>query len=148
MKFKVTLKPIDSENNSRIIYLEVMILLIMFYTGSGNEKKTLLLKIHLLLWALNDSKRQNILLESLDNDCNESIGFWTIDLKNNSILTYMVKDELCGFNKDKYFLTEKGLDLIKNIMGLDTFEKEQTFLKKIGKRLNDKKVKKLKSLWS
>lgn len=148
MRFEVTLKPIDIENNSRIIYLEVMILLIMFYTGNGSEKKTLLLKIHLLLWTLNDSNRQNVLLESLNNDCNESIGFWTIDLKNNSILTYMVKDELCGFNKDKYFLTEKGLVFIKNIIGLDIFKREQLFLQRIGKRLNDKKVEKLRNLWS
>ena len=148
MRFEVTLKPIDIENNSRIIYLEVMILLIMFYTGNGSEKKTLLLKIHLLLWTLSDGKRQKVLLESLNNDCNESIGFWSIDLKNNSILTYMVKDELCGFNKDKYFLTKKGLVFIKNIIDLDIFEREQVFLKRIGIRLNDKKVEKLKSLWS
>lgn len=39
MRFEVTKKPIDIETNSRIIYIEVMILLIMNYTGAGSDKK-------------------------------------------------------------------------------------------------------------
>lgn len=148
MKFKVTKKPIDIETNSRIIYVEVMILFAMYYTGTGSEKKISLLKIHLLLWSLKDESRQKSLLNSIENDCENSIGLWTIDIKNNSVLTFMINDKLCKFDGNKYCLTDVGLKFIYNIIKLDIFNTEQEYLKNIGKKLTDKNVNKLKSLWS
>jgi len=148
MRFEITKKPIDIETNSRIIYIEVMILFIMYYTGAGSDKKNSLLKIHLILWCLKDKIRQEKLLNSISNDCEESIGFWTIDIKNNSILTFMINDELCSFDGKKYSLTDVGQKFVKNIIKLDIFYIEQEFLKNIGKKLTDKNINKLKSLWS
>lgn len=148
MRFEVTKKPIDIETNSRIIYIEVMILLIMNYTGAGSDKKISLLKIHLLLWCFKDKSRQANLLNSISNDCEESIGLWTIDIKNNSVLTFMINDKLCSFDGKKYLLTDIGSKFVKNIIKLDIFNVEQEFLKNIGKKLTDKNVDKLKSLWS
>ncbi|PHR73010.1 MAG: hypothetical protein COA66_04220 [Arcobacter sp.] len=148
MEFKTTKKPINIDTNSRILYLTIIVLFIMNYTGSGKEKNISLLKIHLLLWAIQNPKRRKKLLKSVQNDCEISIGFWNIEIRNNSILTFLLKDDLCGFNGKKYFLTEDGLSFIKNIKNLEIMKDEQEFLICIGKKLTDKNVEKLKGLWS
>ena len=138
----------DVDTNSRVLYLVMMILFIIFYTGSGKDKSVSLLKLHLLLWAIKSIDRQQKLLDSLQVDCSSPIGFWNIDIKNNAILTILLKDKLCEFNGAKYYLTEDGTTLIKNISKMDMFNVEQNFLKQIGKKLTDEKVKKLQNLWS
>lgn len=148
MEFKITKKPIDIDTNSRVLYLAMMILFIIYYTGTGKDKTLSLLKLHLLLWAVKNVEKQQKLLTSMHEDCTKSIGFWNIDIKNNAILTILLKDKLCAFNGSKYHLTEDGTALIKNIVGMDMFKMEQDFLKQIGKKLTDDKVAKLKNLWS
>jgi len=150
MEFKITDKNIDIETTNRVRYLVIIILLAMYYTGWGKEKTISLLKIHLLLWVLKSESRMNTLLKSIENDCNDSIGFWNINLQTNSILTLMIEDGLCGFNGTKYYLKEVGIQLIEQIKKeKDIFQLEQDFLKKVsGNRLSEKKVDSLKSLWS
>lgn len=150
MEFQITEKDIDIETTSRVRYLVIIILLIMYYAGWGKEKTISLLKIHLLLWALKSEKRMNILLETIENSCNDSIGFWNINLQTNSILTLMIEDGLCGYNGEKYYLKEIGFNLIEQIIKeKDIFEFEQSFLKKVkGNKLSENKVDNLKSLWS
>lgn len=148
MEFKITKKPIDIDSDTRILYLSIMILLIIFYNGYGKKKTISLLKIHLLLWVIKNYDRQKRLLESLQKNCELSIGFWNINAKNNSVLTVLIQDNLCGFNGSKYYLTEDGAEFIKNIKKLEILESEQEFLKTVGTKLSDKNVEKLKNLWS
>lgn len=150
MEFKVTEKDIDIETTSRVRYLVIIILLIMYDAGWGKEKTISLLKIHLLLWALKSQKHMNILLDAIENSCNNSIGFWNINLQTNSILTLMIEDGLCGYNGEKYYLKEIGFQLIEQIKKeKDIFKFEQDFLKKVkGNKLTEKKVDSLKNLWS
>lgn len=148
MKFEITKKPLDVEISSRIIYIETMILLMMYYTGLGKEKRVSLLKIHLLLWAIQNKTKQKSLLDSLNNQCDTSIGIWSIDIKSNTILTFMIKDKLCGFNGKMYYLAENGLNFMEHIIPLNIFKTEQVFLQSIGKKLKEKNVEKLKNLWS
>lgn len=138
----------DIDTNSRVLYLVMMILFIIYYTGAGKDKNISLLKLHLLLWAVKNIENQQTLLSSLYEDCVKSIGFWNIDIKNNAILTILLKDKLCAFNGSKYYLTKDGSNLIKNIVDMDMFKDEQEFLKQIGKKLTDQKVTNLKNLWS
>ncbi|MFT5661411.1 MAG: hypothetical protein ACI9TV_002057 [Sulfurimonas sp.] len=148
MEFRISKKPIDIDSDTRILYLSIMMLFIIFYTGYGKQKTISLLKIHLLLWVIKSVDRQNRLLESLENNCDLSIGLWNINIKNNSILTILVKDKLCGFNGSKYFLTEEGIKFVSDIKELKALDSQQQFLKNIGSKLSDKNVDKLKSLWS
>lgn len=148
MKLKITKKPFNIGTNARLVYRIVQILLIMSYTGGRNKKVVPLLKIHLLIWSLQSIERQQILLESKDNDYSISVGIWNIDRNTNQALTYMYEDNLCRINGKNYELSDEGKKLAKKIIDdKEIFNDEKEFLNKIDLTLTQKKVTKLRELW-
>jgi len=148
MKLEITQKPISINSNSRIFYRIIILLLIMYYTGRSKTKRVPLLKIHLLVWAMQSIDRQKSLLVAKENDYRTSIGIWTIDINTNQALGYMYADGLCNIDKKNYELTEAGKKLVMAILkDKELFSDERDFLSSIGKSLSDKKVMKLREMW-
>jgi len=148
MKLEITQKPISINSNSRIFYRIIILLLIMHYTGRTKNKRVPLLKIHLLVWAIQSIDRQELLLKSRDNDYSISVGIWNIDINTNKALGYMYEDKLCDIDKKNYELTEAGKNLVEAILeDKELFQDERNFLSSIGKSLSDKKVMKLRDMW-
>jgi len=148
MELKITQKPISINSNSRIFYRIIILLLIMHYTGRSKNKRVPLLKIHLLVWALQSIDRQKLLLTAKENDYRTSIGIWNIDINTNKALGYMYEDKLCNIDKKNYELTEAGKNLVEAILeDKELFKDERDFLSSIGKSLSDKKVMKLRDMW-
>jgi len=148
MKLEITQKPISINSNSRIFYRIIILLLIMYYTGRSKSKRVPLLKIHLLVWAIQSIDRQKLLVKVKENDYSTSIGIWTIDINTNQALGYMYADGLCNIDKKNYELTEAGKKLVEAILkDKELFSDERDFLSSIGKSLSDKKVVKLREMW-
>jgi hypothetical protein len=120
----------------------------MHYTGRSTTKRVPLLKIHLLVWAIQSLDRQKLLLNAKENDYGTSIGIWNIDINTNKALGYMYKDNLCNIDKKNYELTEDGKKLVEAILkDKDLFSDEKNFLSSIGKSLSENKVMKLQGMW-
>jgi len=148
MEFKITRKPISISSNSRIFYRIIMLLFIMHYTGRTETKRVPLLKIHLLVWAMQSIDRQKTLLLAKANDYRISIGIWNIDINTNQALSYMYADGLCNIDKKNYELTKSGKELIEVILNdKELFYDERKFLSSIGKSLSESKVNKLRDMW-
>jgi len=148
MELKITKKPFSISTNGRILYRIVLLLLIMYYTGRGQKKAVALLKIHLLVWAMQTIERQKLLLLSKENNYVTSVGIWNIDNNTNQALTYMYEDGLCNIKKKNYGLTDEGKKLVKKIIeDQEVFKDEKEFLHTIGSSLGENKVNKLQDLW-
>ena len=148
MELIVSKKPFSISTNARIFYRIIQLLLIMHYTGRSNKKTVPLMKIHLLIWALQSNEREDILLKSKNSNYEISIGIWNIDKNTNQSLSYMHEDNLCAINKKNYSLTDNGKVLVKKIISDKTiFIEEKKFLENIGSSLTDTNVTKLQNLW-
>lgn len=148
MEIIVSKKPFSISTNARIFYRIIQLLLIMHYTGRSNKKTVPLMKIHLLIWALQSNEREDILLKSKNSNYEISIGIWNIDKNTNQALTYMHEDNLCVINKKNYSLNDNGKKLVKKIINdKSIFIEEKTFLGNISSSLTDTNVTKLQKLW-
>jgi hypothetical protein len=148
MKVTISKRPFSIMSNSRILYRIIQILFTMHYTGRGNQKTVSLLKLHLLTWTIQTENRKTLLLQSINSDFTKSIGIWEIDENINKALTYMYEDDLCIIKKQNYSLTTKGKEFIFNIVkDKEIFIEEKEFFQKIGKKINETNVTKLKNLW-
>ncbi|MDO8609891.1 MAG: hypothetical protein Q7R95_05045 [bacterium] len=148
MELIISKKPFSISTNARIFYRIIQLLLIMHYTGRSDKKTVPLMKIHLLIWALQSNEREYLLLKSKNSNYEISIGIWNIDKNTNQALTYMHEDDLCSIDKKNYSLTENGNNLVKKIMDDKTiFIEEKQFLKKIGSSLTETNITKLQNLW-
>lgn len=148
MELIVSKKPFSISTNARIFYRIIQLLLIMHYTGRSNKKTVPLMKIHLLIWALQSNEREDLLLKSKNSNYEISIGIWNIDKNTNQALTYMHEDDLCSIDKKNYSLTKNGNNLIKKIIDDKTiFMEEKQFLVNIGSSLTETNITKLQNLW-
>lgn len=148
MELIISKKPFSISTNARIFYRIIQLLLIMHYTGRTSNKVVPLMKIHLLIWALQSQEREKLLVKSKNSDYQVSIGIWNIDKNTNQALTYMHEDDLCSIDKKNYALTENGKNLLKKIIDDKTiFIEEKKFLENIGSSLTDVNITKLQNLW-
>lgn len=133
-------KPIPISAEYRPMYQIALIAMILKYCCKSNT--SCLLKIHLFSWCLHSEQNMSVLKNYLVNDCKTDFPYWTIDPTINRALLYAKADKICIFtNSSNYKLTEKGLDLVKEIESdKSLFMKEKEFLNFIGKRVSEQKV--------
>ncbi|OQK15443.1 hypothetical protein AU255_18415 [Methyloprofundus sedimenti] len=137
-------KPMPILADYRPLYKITQVLLILFLCSRG--KKSSLIRIHLISWAIKDSRRKSILLESAKKN-KVHFGVWGIDPAVNFALQYSLGEKLVEMSGVSYKLTDKGVNYIKKIGEDDILEGEYSFLKSIGCRITEGMVQSIVEEW-
>jgi len=134
--------PLSSEY--RPMFKIVQILLILYLSSRGY--KSSLLRLHLINWAIKDSSKKSLLLESSNRN---SIIFdvWGLDPAINFALQYALEENLITLNGTSYALADKGLVFIKKYEEEDIENEDYNFLKELGNKITEKMVLEISGAW-
>jgi hypothetical protein len=128
----------------RPMFKIAQILLILFYSSRG--KKSSLIRLHLINWALKDSNRKAALIES---SVRKEILFdvWGIDPALNLSLQFGVAEGLIERKSSTYKITTKASEFIQKI-GEDSFYyNDIVFLKGLGTTITENMVNEIVGAW-
>lgn len=125
----------------RAEYRIPMILLVLYHNCTG--KKSSIQKLHMITWSL-ESEKFDELLSFAKADSYLKEVFWEIDpvldraLNLAITLNYVVfVRKVSGYSIK---ISEKGLELVSVILSNGIFNKETTFLQKLGRTITDIKI--------
>ena len=117
----------------RPMYKIGLLILILELVCRG--RKSSLNKLHFIIWALKSEKNMAFVrLVIMSKDMNKMVT-WGVEPALNKALNIAYAEGLIALAKDKYSLTEKGVELYKKINADSAlYNKEKAFLSYIGKQ--------------
>lgn len=137
-------KPMPILADYRPLYKITQVLLILYLCSRG--KKSSLIRLHLICWALKDSKRKSILLESANNN-RVYFGVWGVDPSVNFALQYSLAEGLVTKSGVSHKLTNAGISFISKINENDILDGDFNFLKSLGCRVTESMVQNIVEKW-
>lgn len=137
-------KPMPILADYRPLYKITQVLLILFLCSRG--KKSSLIRLHLISWAIKDSKRKSILLESANRN-KVQFGVWGVDPSVNFSLQYSLAERLIEMSGASYKLTQKGINFISKVGENDVLEGDFNYLKSLGRRITEGMVQSIVEEW-
>lgn len=137
-------KPMPILADYRPLYKITQVLLILYLCSRG--KKSSLIRLHLISWALKEPRRKNILLESANKN-KVHFGIWGVDPSVNFSLQYSIAENLIEMSGVSYKLTNKGIKFISQIKKNDVLEGDFDYLKSLGFRVTERMVQDIVEEW-
>lgn len=117
----------------RPMYKIGLIVCILSKVCIGN--KSSLNKLHFFIWALKSTKNREFIRDLLSSGQTSGLISWGVEPALNKALGFCLAEELISLPDDKYVLTEKGEEFLKQIdKDEELFVDEKAFLNHIGKR--------------
>lgn len=137
-------KPMPILAEYRPLYKISIILMILFFSSRG--KKSSLIRLQLITWAIKNIERHEKLLASIKKGT-LSIDVWGIDPALNISLQFSLAENLIARSNSMYTITNHGKDYLSRIIESNIFESELLFLNNIGLGLTEKMVEDRISRW-
>ena len=128
----------------RPLYKITQVLLILHLCSRG--KKSTLIRLHLISWAMKDVKRRSTLLQSANKN-KVQFGIWGVDPSINFALQYSLAEGLIEMSGVSYRLSGAGTTFISKIKASDILEGDFDYLKSIGCRITEKMVLDIVAEW-
>jgi hypothetical protein len=146
-KITFSSKPISIYPSYRPMYRIVQNLMVLKLNCNGN--KASLLKLHLFSWGLKQESNLEMLKEYATSNFTKKIDYFSIEPSLNRALKLAEYEGLIGFDRNRYFLKEKGEIFLDEVLKDETlFFYERQILNLIAKKINENKVQKLQQNWS
>jgi len=137
-------KPMPIFAEYRPMFKITQVLLILSLASRG--KKSSLIRLHMINWALKDDSRRELLLESA-NKHEVLFGVWGVDPALNFSLQYALSEELIVRAGLSYKLANKGEHFIKQLSKKNVLEEDYKFLKSLGTRVTEIMVQEIVGAW-
>lgn len=137
-------KPMPILAEYRPLYKISIILMVLFFSSRG--KKSSLIRLQLITWAIKNKERHEKLLASIEKGT-LSIDVWGIDPSLNISLQFSIAENLIARSHSMYTMTKYGKDYLNKIIESNIFESELIFLKELGLGLTEKMVEDRISRW-
>ena len=136
LKFVRRPSPLNPEY--RPLYKISLLLLILKIASRGNTSS--LLKLHFFSWMIKTREGRQTLTTIVQNETPQ-LPIFNIEPSLNQALLYMLAEGLIIREKDNYSITQKGEILVNELIANEeSFIKEKSFLKVIGKKFTESKV--------
>jgi|SRR5690554_51520 len=137
-------KPMPLLAEHRPIYKITQITQILYLSSRG--KKSSLIRLHLFSWALKDSKRKRVLMESAKHK-KVLFGVWGVDPAVNLALQFSLAEGLIKRSGVSYELTDRGTDFASKISPEFFMQDDFAFLESLGPKITEGMVQEIVGEW-
>ncbi|PEW38898.1 hypothetical protein [Bacillus sp. K6W] len=139
-------RPIALSAEYRPLFKIVQLMLVLKICSQ--REKASLLKLHLFSWMMRNQEEMENTNKLIRTNQLDTIPIWRLEPSLNRALNFAVAEQLLIHKDGKYSLADKGKVFIQEILNDEDFMKvEKSFLKSIGKRITEKKVRELSKTW-
>ncbi|MDU1053376.1 hypothetical protein [Clostridium baratii] len=138
LKVKVSRRKREIPVKYRLFYRLSQVLMILQYNGHGGVAS--LNKINVIIKAIDDEDERYSILKFIDDKLDGKLTI-QYDPTINRVLIVAYGEKLISIqNSGKFKITEKGKIFIKKIEEQSILQDDIKFLKKVGKKITEKKL--------
>ena len=128
----------------RPLYKIAQILLVL--SLSSRSGKSSLIRLQLFNWAIKDSERQKLLINSVENRSLE-ISVWGLDPSLNSAVQFALAERLVERCSIGISLTDLGKKYIEELVKKEVLKEDVEFLNALGKGITESMISRVSESW-